>query len=296
MVNNINKIIAGNGNYPEDYQKILKHVANYKVPFTTTKEDAFNNLMAKIDSGKTVQMNTKNSKHRIIYWAASVAASILLFFGIWQFINYMQVERVEIAKGQHSEYKLPDGSLVFLNAESKMSFNKKNFLHRRTLNLEGEAFFSIRKGSTFTIKTKVADINILGTSFNVYARSEGFKVACVTGKVQVISGSQQVVLTPGQSAVVNNTTLEKNIEKNIETVADWRSGEFYFENTSLNLIFHEIERQFNVTFVLPDINGKFFTGNFNNKNLVEALDIVCIPMGLTYEIGRNSQIFIHPKN
>ena len=161
--------------------------------------------------------------------------------------------------------------------------------------MEGEAFFDVRKGTAFTINTKLADIKILGTSFNLVSRDNSFKVSCITGKIQISLGSHSLTITPGESATLSNNELLKYSDKNIKRIPNWRIGEFYFEDSPLNLVFKEIERQFNVNFVVAKMDEKFFTGSFTNKNLVNALDIVCIPMELTYEIGGNSKIFIREK-
>jgi transmembrane sensor len=198
-------------------------------------------------------------------------------------------------KGQQNDFKLPDGSLVSLNADTKITFSKNRFKQKRNVEMEGEAFFNIQKGSTFTITTNLAEIKILGTSFNVYARDNQFKVSCFTGKIRVTSGEQSEIIIPNETAYIENNKLMVIKEENINSTAIWRVGEFNYENIPLNLVFNEIERQFNVTFVLPNFEGKKFTGSFSNKNLVQALDIICIPMGLTYEIGSNSKITIKGK-
>ncbi len=205
------------------------------------------------------------------------------------------MQEIAVEKGQHSEYQLPDGSLVTMNADSKISFKRSKFNKDRYLKLEGEAFFNVKKGKTFTISTKFADIKILGTTFNVFARENLFKVSCLTGKISVTSGNQSLIITPGESAAIRNGKLEKFEDKNINTISNWRVGEFYFEGASISSVFREMERQFNVTFVVTKMNDRYFTGSFTNKNLVNALDIVCIPMGLTYEIGSNSKISIREK-
>ena len=87
----------------------------------------------------------------------------------------------------------------------------------------------------------------------------------------------------------------KYSDKNIELVSDWRQGRFYFENIELNLVFKELERQFNVNIILPETDNKYFTGEFNNKNLADALDIICIPMDLNYEIDNNNKITVRKK-
>jgi ferric-dicitrate binding protein FerR (iron transport regulator) len=182
-----------------------------------------------------------------------------------------------------------------MNADSKMSFEKSKFNHKRFLSLEGEAFFKVKKGKAFTVHTKFANIKVLGTSFDVLARENLFKVSCVTGKVLVYSEKQSVIIFPGESIIVASNKLSKFHDKNIDIVANWSIGKFYFENSSLILVFKELERQFNVNFALPEMENKFFTGEFTNKNLTDALDIVCIPMNLTYTIDGNNQIHIKEK-
>jgi transmembrane sensor len=276
-------------------QKILDYSAHLQAPFTLTNDEAWERLQSKIATNTKIIEIPKGKKVTMLHYISSAAAVMLAMLGIWQFILRTPVKDVIALKGQHIEYQMPDGSRISLNAESKISYNKRNFGKNRNVSMEGEAFFSIHKGSTFTINTKQADIRILGTSFNVYARETSFKVSCVTGMILVTSGKQSYIIKPGEYAMVKENVLTKNIEKNIKTVANWRNGEFNFENSPLNLVFEEMARQFNVNFVIPKMDERFIECNFTNKNLVEALDIVCNPMGLTYEIGKNSQIYIYEK-
>jgi transmembrane sensor len=273
-------------------QKILQYSSQYKVPATLTKEEALLKLKAKIAEGRHSTELSHHTKIRSIYWVSSAAASIAILFGIWYLILRKPATEVMADKGQHTEYQLPDGSQVTMNAESKITFKKGSFIKNRLLTLDGEAFFSVKKGKSFVVNTKLADIKVLGTSFNIFSRDNSFKVSCLTGKVSVTSKNNAVIITPGESVSFTNGQLVKFEDKNINTIANWRSGEFYFENAPLSSVFKEIERQFNVTFVATNVAEKYFTGSFTNKNLVNALDIVCIPMGLTYEIGTNSKVFI----
>ena len=135
----------------------------------------------------------------------------------------------------------------------------------------------------------------MGTSFDVFARDDQFRVSCFTGRVRVSAASRSVILMPGETATLAGGKLVRQSGSDISAVAGWRMGSFSFENTPLTRVFEEIERQFNITFVLPGISDKSFTGTLSDGNLVDALDIVCIPMGLTYEIGSNSQVIIKYK-
>lgn len=285
-----------NGSEMDAEQKIMERVSQYKVPNSTAKEDAFQLLKTKIAESNSKTITIPEKKKRInFYWVAAAAAGVLVLFGIWHFVFNQTNVNILAAKGEHINYQLPDGSVVAINAESKISFSKDNFNKKRYLEMEGEAFFNVQKGNKFVVSTKNADIQVLGTSFNVFARENTFKVSCVTGKIKVESGNQSLIIVPGESAVVSNNILSKFHDKNIQTVANWRNGEFYFENEPLQTVFEEIERQFNVTFELPKMEMKFFTGSFTNNNLVNALDVVCIPMQLDYEIGNNGKVIIREK-
>lgn len=275
-------------------EKIMWRTGLFKVPYSLSKEQAFDRLIDRIaetehhESRQIVRMPA-----RLILAAA--AAALLLLVGIWYIYNHKPMENIIAEKGHQTDYRLPDGSMVSLNADTRISYHKTNFNKKRNVKMEGEAFFSIEKGTPFTINTDLADIRILGTSFNVFAREGTFKVSCFTGQILITSRSQSLMVSPMETASIDNNKLVKYRDENITASTGWRSGEFNYENAALNLIFNEIERQYNVTFVLPKIDDKFFTGNISNKNLVDALDIVCIPMGLTYEIGSNSKIFIKYK-
>jgi ferric-dicitrate binding protein FerR (iron transport regulator) len=277
-------------------ETIKSVVGCYQPPFKINKEQALANLKQRIADNDKVVVSIKPANTRKLYYLIAVAASLLIIIGIG-FTLYLKMETHVIAnRGLQHEYLLPDGTHVTINADSKISFLASKFKQNRKLSLSGEAFFNVSKGKSFIITTKNADIKVLGTSFNVFARNDSFKVSCVTGKIKVSNNNQIIIITQGESAGITYGHLIKFKEKNIETIANWRKGEFNFENTSLTTIFNEIERQYNVNFVLPEFGNKYFTGSFSNKNLVETLDIVCIPMGLTYEIGSNSKIVIHQKS
>jgi transmembrane sensor len=278
----------------ETQQKILRVAAGYEVPFTLSKDEALAKLKAKIASQPVIEPKS-NKERKMIYWFSSAAAIILVSVGLWLYQHRNPLTNVIAEKGTHKEFQLPDGSLVSINAESKLAFEKSKFNQKRYLTLEGEAFFKVQHGKVFTIHTLFANVKVLGTSFDVLAREKTFKVSCVTGKVLVYSNNQSIIIYPGESIVSDNNKLSKYADKNIELVSDWRQGKFYFENIELNLVFKELERQFNVNIILPETDNKYFTGEFNNKNLADALDIICIPMDLTYEIDNNNKVTVRKK-
>jgi transmembrane sensor len=276
-------------------EKILFRSSSLKVPGGKSREEALVALKKRISDSETGIVSMKGKRTRVIWWISSVAAGILFLFGLWHLSHVVSETKVSAGKGSHTDYFLYDGSEVHLNAESRIVFNKKNFISNRQVTLEGEAFFNVAKGSSFRIITPNGEIMVLGTSFNVFSRNDLFKVTCLSGKVMVSSGNQSVTIEQGESAELSGEILKSFRDSKLQYVTGWINGEFYFENAPLNLVFQEIERQFNVKFVGRESEDEFFTGSFINKDLKAALEIICIPMGLKYEIGENRKISIRNK-
>jgi transmembrane sensor len=276
-------------------QKILSRSAGFRVQSGKSAEEALSLLKHRIWSENFTAGSSDSLMRGLIIKISSIAAACLLVLGLGYMALRGRSNQVVADKGSHIDYSLPDGSKVIINADSKIVFNKKDFNRKRTLILEGEAFFNVEKGTPFIISTKNADIKVLGTSFNVYSRDDLFKVTCLTGKISVSDKNDSVEIMPGESASLDGKELIFYKDKNANTSAGWIDGEFYFENSPLSVIFKEMERQFNVKFVTGEIESKYFTGSFTNNDLKNALEIVCIPMGLKYEIGKNGRIQIREK-
>ncbi len=276
-------------------EKILFRSSFWKVPEGKPREEALADLKKRISEMETGIVSFKRNNIRMILWISSVAAGILLLIGIWQLWSVFSETKVTSGRGVHTNYLLPDGSEVNLNAESRIIFKKKNFSSERQLTLEGEAFFNVTKGSSFRIITPKGEIMVPGTSFNIFSRDNAFKVACITGKVIVSYKDQSVSIEQGESAELSGENLRGFRDTKLQYVTGWINGEFYFENTPLDLVFDEIERQFNVKFAYREKENRFFTGSFTNKDLNEALETICIVMKLNYEIGENEEISISNK-
>ena len=271
-------------------EKVDIFVEGYRIPQKRSKAEALEILRRKQDQTST----EKPIRNLRVYWAA--AASIALIVLLTTVFFYQSTpSQIVAVKGQLLEYTLPDGSNVTVNADSKISFSESGFAKHRTLNLEGEAFFSVQKGKPFVVKTKTGSVEVLGTTLNVYSRDNELSVSCLTGKVKVTANDESLIILPGEKADLVSGTLQKTTNIQTEQMAGWRSGEFHFENVPLISIFEEIERQFNVKITTKGLENRFFTGDFSNKNLNEVLETVCLPMHLDYEIKNGNKIKISSK-
>ena len=141
---------------------------------------------------------------RLLPYVAAASVAFLLFF---IFRDPTKVVLTENA--QQLALSLPDGSKVKVNAATEIRYTPGKWKKERRIQLDGEAFFEVTKGESFVVETKLGNVEVLGTSFNVKSRDGIFEVSCRTGKVRVSSGDSRQVLTPGLSTrLMGGTTLE----------------------------------------------------------------------------------------
>src|SRR5690606_4696634 len=100
------------------------------------------------------------------------------------------VVSIATKNGEIRQVQLPDGSTVTLNAASTIEYNSLTWFLRRKISLNGEAFFKVLKGPSFSVGAGKASVEVLGTSFNVKQRNDIVSVACFTGKVTVNTGDE----------------------------------------------------------------------------------------------------------
>jgi ferric-dicitrate binding protein FerR (iron transport regulator) len=261
---------------------ILDKSGKINVAENKSEDEIWNEISVRIKR----ESQQKHSISPLVRYSISIAASILLAIGIL-FIFQTKDSKIFAESGKQFTVNLPDGSEVILNAESEISYNKKNWDNNRTLKLKGEAYFKVKKGSKFTVETEKGNIQVLGTSFNIFSRNGKLEVKCFTGKVKVYNNTQNQIITPGEEIKLEQNSNLKKFQFENKQIAEWTKGEFYFDSADLKTVFDEIQRQFNVKITLPEISGRKYTGFFNNKNLEQALQNVCIPMKLSFTIKNN---------
>ena len=152
--------------------------------------------------------------------------------------------------GTWSVVNLPDGSKVWLNANSKLVYPTAFIEKERTVFLEGEAYFKVTKDAKpFIVKTDYLQTKVLGTEFNVKSyTAEDSHVTLISGKVQVRSheNARFVDLEPGKDAMLLSDGLFEVKEVNSEAYTYWKDGYFYFDELPLADIMKSIGRWYNV--------------------------------------------------
>ncbi|MEM6737992.1 MAG: FecR domain-containing protein [Bacteroidota bacterium] len=227
------------------------------------------------------------SKTRSLWPVFGVAATFaLIITSIAIFYTYQNTETVEAltVSGEIIVHELPDGSIVTLNAQSRINYNS---VWDRKLFLDGEAFFEVNKGRKFTVSTPLGAVNVLGTSFNVHSRDSIFEIECKTGKVSVMANARpdKIELLPGQFAYFSNEKYNQGKKPNAD-IGNWTNGEFYFLDKEVSEVFAEVERQYNTKIEIKEGDSLKFSGYFLKQySLEETLESICIPVGLTFEKG-----------
>ena len=276
----------------KDYQALNKiNEASKLLETPQYNSDAlFTKLQTKINSKQ--QDKAPTVVKLMPTWVYGVAASILLAFGLFYFLNTNK--HFETTFSQQLTVVLPDNSKVQLNANSQLDFKSRNWENNRILSLEGEAFFDVEKGASFKVLTQQGVVEVLGTEFNVISRDDYFEVQCLEGKVRVESliANKEAILLPGKAIrILNNTTEEWDFILTDEP--NWLLGESTFMNTPIAQVLLALENQYKVHFDTSNIDlSKRFTGGFTHKNLNLALKTVFSPMEIAYSANDKNQIIL----
>lgn len=188
-------------------------------------------------------------------------------------------------KGQTLHIQLPDGSKLWLNAESSVSYRTDmNNLNERILELKGEAYFEVKKQyveikdhlkKPFIVKSGNQKVMVLGTEFNVNAfpGNKNIFTTLIEGSVKLQLKNQEATLIPGQQALNREGKLISVIEPNIVKVTAWKNGNFYFEEASIDEVAKEIENWYDVSVVFKgEKTNETFSGMVSReKSLAEII-------------------------
>ena len=232
---------------------------------------------------------------------------------------------ISTKSGSKTKVILPDGTLVWINADSKLIYDKNYGNSIREVSLTGEAFFDVvkNKEKPFIIHTGKIEIRVLGTAFNVksYPGEKTIETSLVRGSIEVTfkdRPSEKVILKPNEKLVVANeypSALSTNkpsvkkanlpivqishlsyYEKLDSTVVEtaWVQNKLIFQDESFESLARRLERWYGVTisFKDPEMEELHFTGIFINESILQALNALKVSSNFNFKIeGKNISIF-----
>ncbi|QOD59798.1 FecR domain-containing protein [Polaribacter haliotis] len=261
----------------------LEKIAHYSSQIETPKVDVEKSLASlklKTKStskkGKVVKLNFKK-----LY---KYAAAVLVLLTTSYFFLFNNDANFNTQYAETKTFNLPDNSEVVLNANSEITYSKKDWENSRNLDLNGEAYFKVQKGKKFTVNTEIGEVTVLGTQFNVKERDNYFEVKTYEGLVSVAYKDTLVKLPKGTIFKVVNGVVDTNTTFNVNENS-WLQKESNFKSTPLKIVLEEIKNQFGYTVKTDNVNAtKLYTGGFSHTDVNVAMQSVTIPLQLSYKI------------
>jgi len=248
-------------------------------------------VKSKMDSpkdAKVVPLIPVPKKSRFFTLGIAASITVLLTVGIlFYFFNNSSAELISLKTTQNTlEQTLPDGSVVFLNNNTSLTYPENFDGDTREISMTGEAFFDIKRDETkpFVIHANGSDIKVLGTSFNVKAYDKNVNVSVETGKVQFANKAKSTLLVAGEQATfeAEKDTIKKQIIADKNTFA-YKTKVFVFDNASLEYITNVLAQGYHVNIRLQNegIKSCRLTTKFENESLADALNIIAETLNLT---------------
>ncbi|AFM05917.1 Fe2+-dicitrate sensor, membrane component [Bernardetia litoralis DSM 6794] len=299
-------------NVEKGWQKLSQQIKEYEATKTVEKEWVKPAVIAQ-KTTKSISISKSIFKE-----IGKIAAILIVGLGLGWWINSTQNTSDSLANSkqiivhQHSDTPLilPDGSKIWLNKNATISYNSdfgkfEHFNQKRTLKLNGEAFFDIARDEKHPFMIDVegkAEVEVLGTSFNINPNNEKVEVTVASGKVNFKNTSSSkkdnqkqnsILLTKGEKGILYDKTKNRpdslpslvHFEKNDDVnYLAWLNHRLVFENMQMQEVVSKVENYYNVRLKLENSNLKEcrFTGTFDQTPLNDVLE--------TLSFGANLQI------
>jgi len=279
------------GTEEADVERLIEVSAQLEVPVNRAKGEVWQALEN--------QISHTPKRSFIAYHPLRIAAIVIVLCGIGLGIflqKTTEFTQIQSARAEHKEVRLPDGSTVLLNAASTVTYDAANWDEERKIELQGEAFFNVKKGESFEVNTAHGSVKVLGTSFDVYARKAILKVSVFSGEVAVRLPSKEVThLLPGQALSFEQGHPVSDLIQQFDqqTTGSWKKGEFHFDSVPLIDVIAEIERQYDVIFEWEQgLEKRPYDGFFTINDLEKTLKTIFDPLGISYEMMDNGHILL----
>lgn len=279
-----------NKSYFLQFEKIWTSSKNLPAQSKISEEDAWLRFKEKTNSKQAIT-RTLNSKYN---WL-KIAASIILVAAGWSVYTLLSpVSYISVAAGNAvTTKKLPDGSALILNKNSKISY-ADNFKNNRSIHLEkGDVFFDVahNKAKPFVINVDKVSVLVVGTSFNIKHLNNLTEVIVETGIVRVSLGKNQLNIYKGEKIIIRNNSKELIKSPNTDLLYNYyRSKEFITNDTPLWKLVAVLNEEYNTNIVIndPDIKNLTLNTTFKTTDTLDhILAIICETFNLKLVRNQN---------
>jgi len=239
------------------------------------------------------RIDFQRNKRISTVWRAAAIAIILLSVGIIakQFVLNVPDTIIAMTEEEQKEVLLPDGSLVFLNKHTELTYPEKFGKDKRQVTLTGEGFFEVTHDPAKPFKIIVADwanVEVLGTSFNINATANGESVSVqvVEGKVAFYAIGKEdskKILEKDDQAGLQNGFIKVNTRKNVNFLS-WKTGIIHFDQEAIEDVIDLLGDHYNQEILLDNSVDKqlTFTSTIENQELDSVLEELSLVLGISY--------------
>ncbi len=294
--------VCAEGNDGKVSVELLKH---WKETLTTAIKSKENSrLLTKIHHRIALEESRAVIRKFTIYRnLLKIAAVLIIGLTVTTLLFYNQLnselyagmtETVTTPYGARTSFKLPDGSEVWLNSGSTISFPKQ-YGAVRNVELTGQAYFHVVKdGKSFFVKTGYGTVEVMGTSFDVKAYSnENFETTLVEGLVKVSDKTNQVAtLMPGRQSVITPENVFLLYTVNTDLITSWKEGKLMFVNEPFQNVARELERWYNVKIELQSekLKNLRYTGTIEMETFNEVLELINTTTPIKHKFDKNTRV------
>jgi len=243
---------------------------------------------------------TRQLYHGWMKYAAVITIVFLLAANIFQSFrgkssDNIATNTVEVPVGQRVSITLADGTKVWLNSGSVLTYLTKFDLKNRTVRLDGEGYFEVKadRENPFVVNTSMLEVSVIGTKFNVQAYpGDDIAVSLLEGQLHVQSGEESVLMKASELVTWSKTSgLAHHKNSEVQHKIQWTSGELMFVDEPLANIAKTLERQFGVTIIIETskLADEHFTCHTQqNASLEQVLDLLKATKKLNYSFNRHT--------
>jgi ferric-dicitrate binding protein FerR (iron transport regulator) len=260
-------------------------------------DKAWARLQQRIESEPVKRAATTVSlfPHRSFMRIAAAIAAMALLGTLAYFIGrtYNAPGMVKYATGpgqKNLDITLPDGSRIYLNSNSEITFTGDFGKKERHISLSGEAYFEIEPDASlpFTIAAGEAEIRVVGTTFNVITSNSNSEVEVfvTSGRVQLSgsSGTDPIILEVGSMGRVGKNEALKTVNGNPNYLS-WKTGHLEYNGQRLELVFADLKRAYDMNIVAGDpslLDLTWTTAPIDNQPEETIINLICISFNLAY--------------
>ncbi|MGQ8335174.1 FecR family protein [Sunxiuqinia sp. A32] len=257
-------------------------------------------MLFKLNAG-----SVKKRHHPTIFYLTRIAAAIILIITIAGSSIYIASQtnlfyknnwvEVSTEAGQQSKVTLPDGTLVWLNAETVLKYHATK--DERIVSMDGEAYFEVTHAADhpFIVNTDNAKVKVLGTKFNVahYHDSKITEASLLSGKIamNISDQSETFELKPGEKISYNEDEGRiSKIETKVQNEILWMQGILFFDNEPFNVMIQKLERYYAVKFIYNKNVYKniHYTGSIDNLSISRVLEFINLTIPIKYEVDNKT--------